>query len=71
MVASLLKLILAKKTDIFKIINKIFIPVKQLTQKALITKTSTRLLGLEFTSDNMMKSKAMKYFFKKILPKYK
>ena len=29
-----------------------------------------RLLGLEFKSDNMTKSKVMKYIVKKILPDY-
>ena len=29
-----------------------------------------RLLGLEFRLDNMIKSKAMKYIVRKILPNY-
>ena len=30
-----------------------------------------RLLGLQFKSDNIIKSKAIKFIFKKILPNYK
>ena len=32
---------------------------------------STRLLALEFKSDNIVKSKSMKFIAKKILPDYK
>ena len=32
---------------------------------------STRLLGLEFKSDNIIKLKAIKFIVKKILPEYK
>ena len=32
---------------------------------------STRLLGLEFKSNNIIKSKAMKIIVKKMLPDYK
>ena len=39
--------------------------------KTLLNKISTKLLGLEFKSDNTIKSKAMKYIVKKILPNYK
>ena len=54
--------------DIFKTINEIFRHIKQSTKKTLINKISTRLLGLEFKSDNIIKSKAMKFIVKKILP---
>ena len=40
-------------------------------KKSLINKISTRLLGLEFKSDNIIKSKAIKYFLKKVFPDYK
>ena len=36
-------------------------------KKNLINKISTRLLGLEFKSVNIIKSKAVKYHIKKIL----
>lgn len=39
--------------------------------KALINKLSMRLSRLKFKSDNTLKSKAAKYFLKKILPDYK
>ena len=72
MVVSLLELMLKKKTLIFlKTINEIFRHIKQSTKKSLINKISMRLLGLEFKSDNKIKSKAMKYIVKKILVNYK
>ena len=54
-----------KDFDIFKTINKIFRHIKQSTNKALVNKISTRLLGLEFKSNNIIKSKAMKFIVKK------
>ena len=45
--------------------------MKQSTKKTLINKTSMRLLGLEFKPDNTIKSKAMKFIVKTILPDYK
>ena len=39
--------------------------------KKTISKMSTRLLALEFKSGNIVKSKAMKFIAKKILPDYK
>ena len=39
-----------------------------MTKKTLINKTSTRLLGLEFKSSDIIKSKSMKFIVKKILP---
>ena len=57
--------------DIFRAIIEIFTHIKQSTKKTLISKTSMRLLELEFKSDNLMKSKAIKLIFQKILPDYK
>ena len=45
--------------------------IKQPVNKTLINKISMRLLGLEFKSDNIIKSKAMKFIVKKMLPDYK
>ena len=45
--------------------------IKQPTKKALINNISARLLGLEFKSDNMTKSKAIKIQEIKILADYK
>ena len=64
--------------DIFKVINEIFRHIKPLpnqqtkqsTKKTLIGNISMRLLGLKFKSDNTLKSKAMKYIVKNILPTY-
>ena len=36
-----------------RIFNEIFRPIKQLTKKILIKKTSVRILRLEFKSDNV------------------
>ena len=58
--------------DIFKTANKTFSHIKQSTKKTLINKISTILLRLEFfKSDNITKSKAMKFIVKKILPDYR
>ena len=57
--------------DIFRAINEIFRHIKQSSKKTLINKISTRLLGLEFKSDNTIKSKAIKFIVKKVLPDYK
>ena len=43
---------------------------KQSTKKSLIEKILMRLLTLEFESYNKLKSKAIKYIVKKILPDY-
>ena len=56
--------------DIFRTINEIFRHIKQSSRKTLINKI-LKLLELEFKSDNTIKSKAMKYIVKKILPDYK
>ena len=47
--------------DIFRAISEIFRHIKQSTKKTVINKMSTRLLGLEFKSDNIIKSRAMKF----------
>ena len=56
---------------IFKTINEIIRHVEQSTKKTPINKISTRLLRLQFKSDIIIKSKAIKLFVKKILPDYK
>ena len=48
-------------------ISEIFSHMKQLTKKALIKNISMRLLGLEFKSDTVIKSKAMRYIVKNYL----
>ena len=53
--------------DNFRPNNEIFRNINQSTKKSLINKISMRLLGLEFKSDNMIKSKAMKFFIKNIV----
>ena len=55
-----------KDFDIFKTINEIFRHIKQSTKKTLINKISTRLLGLEFKSNNIIKSKAINLLLKNI-----
>ena len=57
--------------DIFWAINQIFRHIKQLIKETLKSKVSTRLLGLEFKSDNITKSKARKIYCQKILADYK
>ena len=47
-------------------INEIFRDIKQSTKKALLNRISIRLLGLEFKSENIIKSKAMKFIVKKL-----
>ena len=67
-----------KVFDFFKAINQIFRHIKQSsnqltkqsTKKSLIEKILMRLLTLEFESYNKLKSKAIKYIVKKILPDY-
>ena len=60
-----------KDFDVFRAINEIFRHFKQSTKKTLISKISTRLLGLEFKSDSIIKLKATKCIVKNILPDYK
>ena len=45
--------------------------IKQSIRKTLINKILTRLLWLEFKSDNILISKAIKFIVEKILPDYK
>ena len=71
MVVSLLKLILTKKTYIFRNIYEIFRHIKQSTKTTLINKIWTRLIGLEFKLDNIINQKTMKFLVQKILPDYK
>ena len=71
MVVSLLELILTKKTEFFRVINEIFRNIKQPSKKPLTNKISTRLLGLEFKSDNITKSKAITFIAIKVLLDYK
>ena len=42
---------------------------KTLTRETVIDDVSTKLLNLEFKSDNSIKTKCLKYIVKKILPK--
>ena len=60
--------------DIFNAINEIFRYIKQSfnesTKTTLINRISMRLLRLEFKLDNTIKSKAIKYSVKKIIPHY-
>ena len=57
--------------DIFQAVNEIFRHIKQSAKKALINKNPRKLLRLELKSDNITKSKTVKYLVKKILPDYK
>ena len=57
--------------DIFQAVHEIFRHIKQSAKKSLINKKPRRLLRLEFKSDNITKSKTVKYLVKKILPDYK
>ena len=50
---------------VFRVTVELIRHIKQSTRKTLINKISTKLLGLDFKSDNMIKSKAMKYIIKK------
>ena len=56
--------------DIFRTINEIFRQIKQSTKKVPRSKILARLLVIEFKSDNIIKSKAIKYICEKILPDY-
>ena len=50
----------------FKADNKNIRHIKQSTIKTLISKISTRALGLEFKSDKIIKSKTAKFIIKNI-----
>ena len=60
-----------KKFNIVKEINKIYRHIKKSTKKSLIDNLSKRLLELEFTKHNAIKSKCLKWIFKNTLPNYK
>ena len=57
--------------EIFRAINEIFRHIKQSAKKTLTNKIFTRLLGLEFKSDHIIRSKPIKFIVKKMLPDYK
>ena len=54
--------------DVFTEISKIHNFIVESTKKSLIDNISKRLLELEFKSDHLIKSKALKYVVNKILP---
>ena len=54
--------------EIGKIRNYIAMSIENLTKKTLIDELSEKLLGLEFNSNNSIKTKCLKYVVKKILP---
>ena len=62
----LLELILTKKSLVFLTLSMKYF--KQTTKNTLMIKISTRLLGLEFKSDNIIKLKAVKVIVKRVLP---
>ena len=63
---------LTRKTLIFlELSMKYLDTLNNQQKKALINKISTTLLRLEFKSDNLIKSKTMKFIFAKIFPDYK
>ena len=57
--------------DTFIATNELFRHIKQSTNKILANEISTRLLRLEFKSENIIKSKAIKVIVEKTLPGYK
>ena len=68
MFASLLESILTKNTLIFLEPSMRYLGISnnQLKTNSTRNKISTRLLGLEFKSDNVIKSKAIKFIVKNI-----
>ena len=58
-------------SDVCKFVDETFRHIKQSSKKFLIGKVLKRLLGLQFKSDDEIKSKAIEYVAKKILPNYK
>ena len=56
---------------IFRAVNEIFRYYKKLTKETLIKKISTRILGFEFKSDNILKSEVTEFLAKNVLPDYK
>ena len=71
MAVSLLDWSWQRTFDLFRAISEIFRGNKQSSKKTLINIIAMRLLGLQFKSDNTIKSKAIKFIVKKILPNYK
>ena len=57
--------------DIFRPINEMFRHIKQSNEKTQFNKISTRLLQSEFKSDNIKKSKTIKFTVRKMLSSYK
>ena len=55
---------------VFRAINEIFRNIRQSTKKTPTSKISTRLLGLEFQWNNIIKSKAIRFSVKKVIPDY-
>ena len=70
MVVSLLELI-GTRNVFLELSMKYLDIIKQSIRKTLINKILTRLLWLEFKSDNILISKAIKFIVEKILPDYK
>ena len=70
MVVSLLELI-GTRNVFLELSMKYLDIIKQSIRKTLINKILTRLLWLEFKSDNILTSKAIKFIVEKILPDYK
>ena len=71
LVVSLLELILAKNVLIFLELSMKYLDIlNNQIKKTLVNKISGRLSQLQFKSDNITKSKAIKNIVKAILPDY-
>ena len=71
LVVSLLELILAKNVLIFLELSIKYLDIlNNQIKKTLVNKISARLSQLQFKSDNITKSKAIKNIVKAILPDY-
>ena len=57
-----------KYFNIFKAVNEIQRHIKKSIKKSLIDELSSKLLRLEFRSNNSAKTKCLKYVVNKILP---
>ena len=57
-----------KEILIFSRLRMKYLDTKKSTKKSLIDELSNKLLGLEFKSNNSIKTKCLKYVVKKILP---
>ena len=53
---------------IYRLINQIRMNIKQSSKKSPIDDLSKRLLGLEFKSNNSIKSNCLKWIVKNVLP---